>query len=135
MKAAVMDTQQRLATLEQDKRLARLPDQSAIDFLLGDPKWDALPCDKGLPALAVALAELYFGEDVLKESTLTGKNGCKLDYRILSRIDDDIRRKFHGRVEQENFPQILALCRKSISTRCKTIRARSKPMKDLVKKS
>ena len=130
LRGELTSTQQRLDTLEGASKEARMPVPSAVQYILHDPKYDIMPLDKAIPVLAIALAELYFGIDVLRESTLTGKNGCKLDYRLLARIDEDIKRKYSGRINMEKFKDVQAVCRKTIATRCKTIRSQQKPLKN-----
>ena len=97
-------------------------------YILQDPYYDSLPITKAMPALMIALAQAYFGEDILRVSSVTGtRNIKKLDYRIMAKIENHIRKKFEGRVSEEAFPDCLKLCRSLLSTKCKKLRYEAKP--------
>ena len=123
MKLATVE--ERIEELEAVKRMY-LPSQSAIEYITQDPCYDLFPLQKAIPAMAVALVELYFGVDVLGESSLTGKLGAKLDYRIFSRIEEDVRKKFGTRLSSQQFTDAFKVCIRSMSIRCKTLRQSAK---------
>ncbi|XP_078380047.1 uncharacterized protein LOC144662994 isoform X2 [Oculina patagonica] len=73
---------------------------------------------------AVRLAELAFGDDVLKASTVTGgKRGTlQLDPNVIDAIQTEVSERFLKEVRKEEQTAVLRKCITSIATRCKTLR-------------
>ena len=103
-----------------------LPSQSALDYILEDPRYDKMNIDKAVSYFTIELADIYFGEEVLTHSSLTGRSGSRLDYRLLEKIEDGIKNKFSSRIPREKMGAAIELCHSTISTRCKTLKQRQK---------
>lgn len=96
-------------------------------FLLQDPRYARLPANRAMPEMTIALALLYFGEDVLKASSPVGRGtNAKLDHRILNRIQNDVRKHFLSRVPANRMQDCLDLSIKCLANKCKNLRQQEK---------
>ena len=124
-------TDQRLRQIERNPPPTGsfFPNQTAIDYVLDDPKFDRMDIEKAVSAVSIALADVYFGEAVLSSSSLTGKSGARLDYRVINKIEEDIKRKFSPRIPKEKMCAAIEICQSSIATKCKTLKQKGKKAK------
>jgi len=82
---------------------------------------------KAMPEMTIALAMAYFGEEVLVVSSPAGRGvNARLDYRVLTQIQNDLRRKFASRVPHEDFPEFLKYSMNCLATKCKNLRMKHK---------
>ena len=89
--------------------------------------WNA----EGVTKLANKLARLcYFGDDVLVQSTLTGREGDALDERRMQALLGDVKRYACGMMTQSEFDvQIRPKVREGISSLCRRLRNLEKKKK------
>ena len=75
----------------------------------------------------MTLATAYFGEDVLMSSSPAGKGvNARLDYRVLAKVEGDVKKKFGPRVSPDDFPDFVKISMKCLATRCKNLKSREK---------
>ncbi|XP_048581668.1 uncharacterized protein LOC5512772 isoform X2 [Nematostella vectensis] len=85
-------------------------------------------CKKTQPTLfATALADKIFGSELLKISTLTGKDRTnRLDPNIVEAIKNDVLNRFASDAPREDREQIWLNCQQSLANRCKMLRFKEK---------
>ena len=92
--------------------------------ILNDKNLKSMSIMKQSSLLACRLADVYFGPAVLRECTLTGRNGTQmLDPDILQIIRDDIRNYFGPSMTNDLFIAIWKRCRDAIGAKCKNLRS------------
>ena len=99
-----------------------------VDLILKDPLYGDMPPDKACTRVAVRLADVTFGPEVLAASNLTGRDHLSaLSPKLLLHIHNIIKREYETKLpDNMPFSSVWKRCRDSIGAKCKNYRSKKR---------